>query len=70
MKGYERQVVIWQQHDRLADLKYKGLKEEAREHGIRIARDVASAADLLKEAEELRGRVESVMGRSYGSIDS
>jgi len=68
MKGNERQVAEWRQYDRLVGLEYKGLKEAARVHGIKLAEDISNAAELLERADELRKKVEVATGKSYSSL--
>lgn len=70
MKGYERQTDEWKQHDKLVGLEYKGLKDVAQKHGIKIATDLLNATDIIQEAEKLVKEIGKITGKQYGTLHS
>ncbi len=70
MRGYEDHLVQWKQADRLKNLEYKGLKEAGSQFGIKVARDLASASDLIELANKIKAEVGKLLGKDYDSIYS
>jgi len=70
MKGYERRTDEWKQHDKLVGLEYRGLKDVAQKHGIKIATDLANATDIIQEAKKLVADIEDVTGNHYETLHS
>lgn len=68
MRGYEDHLVQWKQADRLKNLEYKGLKEAGSQFGIKVARDLASASELIEAANKIKTEVGELLGKDYGSI--
>lgn len=63
MRGYEDHLVRWEQYDHLKNLEYKGLKEAGLRYGIKVAKDLANADSLVREAEALREKIGEVLGK-------
>jgi len=70
MRGYEDRLVQWKQADRLKNLEYKGLKEAGRQFGIKVARDLENASELIEQADKIREEVGNLLGNDYKSISS
>ena len=68
MRGYESQLVEWKQYDRLKNLEYKGLKEASYQFGIKVARDLGGASELIELANKIKDEVGKLLGKDYGSI--
>ncbi len=68
--AYEDRLVQWKQYDRLKNLEYKGLKEASHQHGLKIARDLGSASELIELANTIKEEVGKLLGKNYDSIFS
>ncbi len=70
MRGYEDRLVEWKQYDRLKNLEYKGLKEASYQFGIKVARDLGNASELIELANKIKDEVGKLLGIDYDSIYS
>ncbi|MBA7605559.1 hypothetical protein ES703_12692 [subsurface metagenome] len=68
MRGYEDQLVQWKQYDRIKNLEYKGLKEASIQFGIKVARDLGNASELIELANKIKDEVGKLLGKDYDSI--
>ncbi|MBA7593448.1 hypothetical protein ES703_00368 [subsurface metagenome] len=68
MRGYEDHLIQWKQYDRLKNLEYKGLKEASYQFGIKVARDLGSASELIELANKIKDEVGKILGMDYASI--
>lgn len=70
MRGYEDHLMQWKQYDRLKNLEYKGLKEASYQFGIKVARDLGDATELIELANKIKDEVGKLLGKDYGSVCS
>ena len=70
MRGYDDHLVQWKQYDRLKNLEYKGLKEASLQFGIKVARDLQDASELIELANKLKDEVGKLIGKKYDSLSS
>lgn len=68
MRGYEDRLVQWKQYDRLKNLEYKGLKEASYQHGLKIARDLGNASELIELANKIRDEIGEALGAKHDTV--
>ena len=68
MVDYKNRLETWKQYERIKNLEYKGLKDASQKHGIKIARDLESADEVIQNARELTDRVGEAMGVKYDTL--
>jgi len=61
MRGYDDHRANRYQIDRLKLLEYKGLKEASYQFGIQVARDLAGAEDIIKEAKAIEAQIAELL---------
>jgi len=68
MANYKYRYETWKQHEHIKDLEYKGLKDASHKHGIKIAKDLENADEVIQMARELMDRVGEAMGVKYDTL--
>lgn len=67
--GYKDRQLEWKQYERLKNLEYRGLKEAACHHGIKIAHEIAAADELMRAANKLKDEIGALLGREYPTLE-